>query len=138
MAIKRRKEEEGFTDVNVTSLIDVLFVLLIVFMISMSAVVQYSVKIVLPTVVTKDKANTAEIEVLITKDGRIFVGNKELDTKTIEPHLRQMATDKNTEKVIIRADVDTDYGKVMEVMDKSRVAGLDSLSLAVEPIDKKK
>lgn len=133
MAVKRKQKTEGeMNDINVTSLIDVLFVLLIVFMISASAVVQSSIHIKLPDAVTQEKAIPAEIEILISPDGRTFVGNRELDINNLETYLRRMANQKQTNKVIIKADTDTDYGKVMSVMDKARIAGLDSLSLAVE------
>ena len=134
MAVKmQRREAEAFDDVNVTSLIDVLFVLLIVFMISASAVVKSSVPITLPQVNEPEKAIKAEIEVLVAKDGSIYVGNQNIkNLSTLENYLHALAVDKNTNMVIIKADGEADYGKVMEVMNKARVAGLDSLSLAVE------
>jgi len=133
MAVRfREKEEDDFNDVNVTSLIDVLFVLLIVFMISASAVVHSSVKISLPQVHTKEKADTAEIEILVAKDGGVFIGNREFKTENLENYLRGLAMDKSTNKVIVKADGDTDYGQVMKVMDITRQAGLYSLTLAVE------
>lgn len=134
MAVKMKsKEDDSFNDVNVTSLIDVLFVLLIVFMVSASAIVKSSVPINLPQVHEPDNALKAEIEVLVAKDGSIFVGNQNIkNLNKLENYLRALAQDKNTNKVIIRADGEANYGKVMNVMNKARIAGLDSLSLAVE------
>jgi len=148
----RKNEEEGFDEVNVTSLIDVLFVLLIVFMISASAVVHSSVNIKLPQahVTKKDKAAPSEIAIDIDKAGAVYVANKKLSGKRLENYLRRVAndirlsrgmTEENPEKgkfsedmitVTIRADGDTDYGKVMEVMDICRLVGLTSISLAIE------
>ena len=134
MAVKmKRMDDDSFNDVNVTSLIDVLFVLLIVFMVSASAIVKSSVPINLPQVHEPDNALKAEIEVLVAKDGSIFVGNQNIkNLNKLENYLRALALDKNTNKVIIRADGEANYGKVMNVMNKARIAGLDSLSLAVE------
>ncbi len=134
MAVKMKsKDDDSFNDVNVTSLIDVLFVLLIVFMVSASAIVKSSVPINLPQVHEPDNALKAEIEVLVAKDGSIYVGNQKIQNLSkLENYLRALAQDKNTNKVIIRADGESNYGKVMNVMNKARIAGLDSLSLAVE------
>lgn len=134
MAVKMKsKDDDSFNDVNVTSLIDVLFVLLIVFMVSASAIVKSNVPINLPQVHDPDNALKAEIEVLVSKDGTIYVGNQNIkNLDKLENYLRALAQDKNTNKVIIRADGGANYGKVMNVMNKARIAGLDSLSLAVE------
>ncbi|MCD4783611.1 MAG: biopolymer transporter ExbD [Candidatus Eremiobacteraeota bacterium] len=153
MGIKARKNnEEEFDEVNVTSLIDVLFVLLIVFMISASAVVHSSINIKLPQahVTKKDKAPPSEIGIDIDKAGNVYVANRKLSGKRLENYLRRVANDIRISKgmtgengnggkkredlisVTIRADGDTDYGKVMGVMDVCRLVGLNSISLAVE------
>jgi biopolymer transport protein ExbD len=128
----RRNTDTEMSDINITSLIDVLFVILIVFMISASGVVHSTIGIKLPQVQTEEKANPAEIEVSIAKDGTIYVGNDKLNKNNIENQLRKLAKDKHTNKVVIKADGDLDYGTVMEVMDRARVAGLEALTLAVE------
>lgn len=128
----KRFEDPDMAEINVTSFIDILFVLLIVFMISASAVVRSTIGIKLPQVYYKEKANPAEIEVSVSKDGTIYVGNMKLTIANLENHLRRLSRDKKTNRVIIKADGDLDYGKVMEIMDKARVAGLEALTLAVE------
>lgn len=153
MGVKVRKnEEEGFDEINVTSLIDVLFVLLIVLMISASAVIHSSVNIKLPQahVTKKDKAPPSEIGIDIDKAGNVYVADRKLSGNRLENYLRRVANDIKLSKgmtgedvgegkkaedlisVTIRADGDTDYGKVMEVMDVCRLVGLTSISLAVE------
>lgn len=134
MAVKiKSRDDDSFNDVNVTSLIDVLFVLLIVFMVSASAIVKTNVPINLPQVHEPDTAMKAEIEILVAKNGSIYVGNQDIkNLDRLENYLRALAQDKNTNKVIIRADGGANYGKIMNVMNKARIAGLDSLSLAVE------
>ena len=128
----RRNDDPVMGDINITSLIDILFVILIVFMISASGVVHSTIGIKLPQVQTQEKANPAEIEVSVVKDGTIYVGNQKLNKNNIENQLRKLAADKHTNKVVIKADGDIDYGTVMEVMDRARVAGLEALTLSVE------
>ena len=130
--IKHREIEGGFDEVSVTNLIDVLFVLLVMFMITASSVVHSNIAIKLPEAYTKEKAQQAEIEIMVTRDGSIYVGNRKFNPSALERYLRRLAADKNTNKVLIKADGDTPYGVVMEVMDTARISGLTSLSLAVE------
>ncbi|MCE1245354.1 MAG: biopolymer transporter ExbD [Firmicutes bacterium] len=133
----RRNTDPEMSDINITSLIDILFVILIVFMISASGVVRSTIGIKLPSVQTQEKANPAEIEVSIVKDGTIYVGNQKLNKNNIEMQLKKLASDKHTNKVVIKADGDIDYGTVMEVMDRARVAGLEALTLSVDVQDGK-
>lgn len=124
-------------DVNVTSLIDVLFVLLIALMISASSVARSSIKISLPKAETSEKAQEAEVDILITPRGEVYVGKTIVPLAELQSHLSHIAKDKNTSKVVIRSDGDTDYGIVMQVMDQSRIAGLVSVSLVVDDGNRK-
>lgn len=130
--VKKKEMDTGFNEVSVTNLIDVLFVLLVIFMISASSVVHSNISIKLPQVHTREKAQRAQVEILITRDGSVYLGNRKFEIADLERYLRRLSSDQNTNKVIIKADGDASYGRVMSVMDTSRIAGLDSVSLAVD------
>lgn len=126
------QENSGFSDINVTPLTDVLLVLLIIFLITGSSITAPAHQIVLPEVITKEKAENANIVIDVAPNDKIYVGNEELPSAKLMPYLKQLAKKKKTDRVIINADSKTKYRFVVVAMDASRKAGLINIALATE------
>lgn len=130
------RESDGFSEINVTPLTDVLLVLLIIFLITGSAITAPAHDITLPEVMTREKAANANIVVDVAQDGTFYVGNVQLAGPKLEPFLADLAKARHTDRVIINADDETPYAAVMTAMDASRQAGLQNIALATS-VDKK-
>ncbi|MBQ7567613.1 biopolymer transporter ExbD [bacterium] len=132
MAISSGQEEEqgGFSDINVTPLTDVLLVLLIIFLITGSSITSPSHNIALPEVITKEKAENANVVIDVDPQGDIYVGNDKLEVETLKTTLERLAKMKNTDRVIINADNKTPYKSVVVAMNSARKAGLINIALA--------
>src|SRR6186713_1668669 len=103
------------SDINVTPLVDVMLVLLIIMMI-VAPLLQQGVPLTLPTASnTAEKPETQEQTVLaITADKRYFINSQQIARDRMVERVAQVLEDKAQKIVIIKADVDAEYGAVME------------------------
>ena len=120
-------------DINVTPLVDVMLVLLIIMMI-VAPLLQQGVAVTLPVATnTSEKPETQEQTVLaITADKRLFVNAVQVAEQDLPRRMEQVLEEKKEKIVIIKADVDVEYGAVMEAMDTLRASGIEDMGLITE------
>jgi biopolymer transport protein ExbD len=125
------------TEINLTSLIDVVFLLLIFFMVTTTFERQARLRIELPEASDEPSVVQAPpIEVAISEDGRFFVNSNEVINTRIET-LRQAiakaAGDDREQAITIRADARTPHQAVVSAMDAINQLGFVNLSIATTP-----
>ena len=135
MKFRRRRPED--VDINVTSLIDVVLLLLIFFMVSTRFVDHSRINLTLPSSSAK-KATTppADIEVVIGRDGEVAVGGKALvnaSVDTVRRALQVAAGDDKDPVIVISADRDTGFQRVVDAMDAARQAGYSHVTFPTKP-----
>jgi len=127
-----QKREE--VDVNLTPLIDVVFLLLIFFMVSTTFKDQSEIEIRLPTASEEPKEMTLEsIEVTIDAQGQFYVNSRPLvntQLETLKRALQEIAGDEDDPMVIVKADAMTPHQAVITAMDASRQLGFARLGFA--------
>lgn len=132
MWLKKKKED---VQINLTPLIDVVFLLLIFFMVSTSFKKETQVSLTLPEANGESMETQAEsIDVTVSKSGQVFVNGKGLvnrDLATIREAIKQSSTDNQT-PVIISADAAAPYQAVITVMDAAGQAGFKNLTLPTQ------
>jgi len=121
------------SDINVTPLVDVMLVLLIIMMI-VAPLLQQGVAVTLPVATnTSEKPETQEQTVLaITADKRLFVNAVQVAEQDLPRRMEQVLEEKKEKIVIIKADVDVEYGAVMSAMDTLRAAGIEDMGLITD------
>ena len=122
---------------NMTSLIDVVFLLLIFFMVTTTFEKQAKLKIELPEATEKVNAQTKEqLVISISQKGSIYLNNNELvNTKyeSVASSLKRMIKEGEKPPVVIRADADAAHKHVVTVMDVLADMGFTSVSIATTP-----
>ncbi|MBP5228464.1 MAG: biopolymer transporter ExbD [Kiritimatiellae bacterium] len=113
--LARKRERKIINDINMTPLIDLTFLLLITFIITMPAIEQ-GIAIRLPQGRADNLPNKKSNTVSLDAEGRIFLNNKQFLLDELEQTLGEMAADDPNVAVLIRADERLDYGKVMQVV----------------------
>ncbi|MBS2031648.1 MAG: biopolymer transporter ExbD [Deltaproteobacteria bacterium] len=132
--------EEGadgvFADINITPLTDIFLVLLIIFMVTSSAIVESQsgtagVKVNLPKGGATDVQTTQQdLAVAVLVDGRIIIGGKVMTQDELKAAF-ESAHGKNPDMtVIVQADAGVPHGKVVDVMELAKGAGLAHLAIA--------
>lgn len=131
MRFKESSRHKGL-EINLTPLIDVVFLLLIFFMVSTTFVYTNSLKVNLP----KAKGESVEIQknvnVSVTKTGDLLVNGKEVSRINFKSKIKSLYNENPNATVIIQADKDSKHGDVVFVMDESKKAGFDRFAIAVE------
>jgi len=138
MRLQSQRGEEP--EVNITSLIDVVFLLLIFFMVSTTFERQAALKIDLPeaSAVAENQAEDVEkLELIIDREGHMFLNDRQLiDSRpsTIEAAFREAVGDLRTQPVLLRADSLTPHHFVITAMDVTGKLGFTRLSIATEQV----
>jgi len=122
------------SDINVTPLVDVMLVLLIIMMI-VAPLLQQGVSLQLPKANnTTDKPETQEQTVLsIARDKTYYLNAHPISEADIPRRLNEILETKKEKIVLIRADVEVEYGAVMAAMDALRQAGIEDIGLITDP-----
>jgi len=129
MRFSRGRKEE--VRLGIAPLIDIVFLLLIFFMVTSHFDVASGVRIQLPKATKKifnDKKN--KISLIIDKRGDTYLEGKKLDVKTLQKRLQHLAKEKGQIHLILQADKDVKHGRVVEIMDLAKAAGLRSVIIA--------
>ena len=127
-------DEEDKTDVSLTPLIDVVFLLLIFFMVTTTFNQHANLRIELPEASNALQSNEEnKIEVIIDKNGQYFMdGTSLLDqqSRTLVTALGKIVQKNKSEKILIRADAQAPHQSVVSVMDAAGKLGLTQISIA--------
>jgi biopolymer transport protein TolR len=127
-----RRRGGGFTDINVTPLVDVMLVLLVVFMVT-APLLAAGLRVELPNVsATPAPLKDTKLVVTVTKDEKILFGEEDV-TANVEDVLLSNERVQKEKELYIRADKDARYGAVARVVAAARAANVEGLNLLVQP-----
>ena len=126
-------------DINLTPLIDVVFLLLIFFMVSTTFEHQSRIQIELPEATAEaSKPDDESLEILIDAQGRYFLGEQQVvntELKTLKGAIREALGERESVPVMIRADARTPHQAVVRALDATSQLGLVNISLATSKIE---
>ncbi|MDI6703733.1 MAG: biopolymer transporter ExbD [bacterium] len=131
-----REREKPRLGLEIAPLIDVVFLLLIFFLLSSSFIFQPGIKVKLPEATTSEIKPKKDIFITITKDEALYLNGKITDMETLSSQLKKLILEDKQRFVIIKADKDTRHGKVVEVLDISKMVGVERLGIATSPRSK--
>jgi biopolymer transport protein ExbD len=109
--------------INIASLVDVLFLLLIFFMVTSAFVEQPNIKLELPSTKHSEVSKIENTVLTIARDGQLFLQDRPVDKKKLEKELRRIILDTGEEVLVLKADKEVSYGVVVGIMDDARGAG---------------
>jgi biopolymer transport protein ExbD len=127
------RSESGPTAMNITPLIDMVFILLIFFAVNASFVKEAGVEIERPSArsaVTQEQAN---IMIAVTENGEVWIDRKRVDPRSVRGHVERLHAENPEGAVVILADDKSQTGLVIEVLDQARLAGVENVAVAATP-----
>ena len=131
--------EQDEPEVNLTPLIDVVFLLLIFFMVSTTFEQQSRIQIELPEyTATPTETEDESLEIVIDAQGRYFIGERQVvnsELKTLKAAISKAVNGREPLTVIIRADASTPHQAVITALDATSQLGLTQISLATSKIE---
>jgi len=118
-------------EINITPLTDIFLVLLIIFMITSSAMIESGGKVNLPkAVATKSEARGTTVT--LTPKHEIYVNQKKVSEENLEPALKDALNTSVDKTVILRGDRDVLFGDTVKVMSIIKRAGASEIAIAAE------
>ena len=109
--------------INIASLVDVLFLLLIFFMVTSAFVEQPNIKLELPSTRHSEVSKIENMVLTIARDGELFIQDRPVEKKDLEKELRRVILDTGDEVLVLKADKFVPYGVVIDIMDAVKGAG---------------
>ena len=132
---KKQAPPAVLNDINVTPLVDVMLVMLIIFMVITPMLTKGQsvdkVKTANP-IAMQDADKEDAVLVSVTKDGGVYLGTTKIPPDSLPQKVKDLLTNRLDKTVYINADMRALYGKVADVVDNLRAAGVDNVGLLAE------
>ncbi len=125
-----RRKNRGTTELNIAPLIDMVFILLIFFLVNTSFVKETGIDVSRPTASTAVVQNKATILIAIDGNDRIFMDHREIDPRAVRANVERALAENPEGAVVVVADKASSTGTAIQVMDGCRMAGANNVSLA--------
>lgn len=129
MRFKRHIElEHGLRQIDIAPLIDMVFQLLIFFMLTSSFVVQPGIKVNLPKAITSEIIQSDNIELIVSGENVLYLNGRVITVQELKMLLEQAA--KRKQAILIKADRGASLGRVVEIWDMCRDLGVAQVNIA--------
>jgi biopolymer transport protein ExbD len=126
------KAEEEESSIDLTPMLDVVFIMLIFFIVTATFVKESGIEVNRPEASTATKQERANILIAIDRNGDIWINRRKVDVDALRPNIERLHAENPQGTVVIQADQDAQTKKLVAVMDASREAGIYEISIAAE------
>jgi biopolymer transport protein ExbD len=127
-----RRQSGAVAEINMTPLIDMVFILLIFFIVTSTFAKETGVDVSRPSAKTAVKKELANIMISITPNGEVWMDKRQIDRRAVRANVERMHAENPEGSVIILADKESKTGLLIEVMDQARLAGVANVSIAAQ------
>jgi len=124
---------EEDADINMTPMLDIVFIMLIFFIVSTSFVREAGVDINRPAANSGEAKEGTAVMLAITEEGDIWLDRRLVDMRMIRPVMERIKTEQPDPSVVIQADEKARTGILVKVMDQLRLSGVTNISVATKP-----
>ena len=122
--------EEEETTIDMTPMLDVVFIMLIFFIVTASFVKESGIDVNRPDAPTAVKKERANILIAISDTGEIWIDKRRIDIRAVQANVERLKAENPQGSVVIQADKKADVETLIKVMDASRAAGAFDVSIA--------
>lgn len=120
------------TDINVTPLVDIVLVLLIIFMVTTTYIVNPTIKVELPKAATGSEQTRTTLAVTLTKEGGLYLNGEKSDDAALSRFIATELPNSPDLQAIIAADKVVPHGTVVHVIDVVKRAGVRKFAINVD------
>ena len=132
---KSRRREQDESDIDLTPMLDVVFIMLIFFIVTASFVKEAGIEVTRPPAATATREERGNILVAITENDQIWMDRRQVDPRALRANIERLHAENPQGSVVIQADIKSKNGLLVQVMDAARLAGVKSVSLAAEVVE---
>ena len=127
------RTETSLSEINVTSFVDVVLVLLIIFMVT-APVLQSGIEVSVPKTKVVKEISEERLIITINSKQEVFLNNDHININNIDAELKKRFRDPRGQSVYVRADENVAFGAFATVMSAVKSSGITNVSIVTEPI----
>ena len=124
-------QEDEAEEINMTPMLDVVFIMLIFFIVTASFVKEAGIDVNRPEAATAVKKERANILVAISEQGEIWINKRQVDVRAVQANIERLKAENPQGSVVIQADRKATTETLIKVMDASRAAGVFDVEVRV-------
>lgn len=127
-------EPEEESAIDITPLLDVVFIMLIFFIVTATFVKEAGIDVTRPDAATAVKKESANILIAIGPNNDVWIDRRQIDIRSVRPNIERLHAENPQGSVIIQADKESKTDTLIQVMDASRQAGVYNISIAANEL----
>jgi biopolymer transport protein ExbD len=128
-------DDEEDNEVNLTPMLDVVFIMLIFFIVTASFVKEAGIDVNRPNAATAERKEKGNILVAISENNQIWIDRRQVDPRALRANIERMHAENPNGAVVIQADEESKNKLLVQVMDAARQVGVKNVSIAAEVVD---
>jgi biopolymer transport protein ExbD len=125
-----RSDEES--DINLTPMLDVVFIMLIFFIVTATFIKQAGIEVMRPEALTAEQKPTVSVLVAIGENGDIWIDKQKVDPTAVRAHIERLHSENPKGGLVVKADRGAKSEKLMAVLAAARAAGLKEVAIATD------
>lgn len=130
MSIKRHNRVAEEAELDMTPMLDIVFIMLIFFIVTTSFVKESGIQVNTPQAQTASKQDSANIFIAINPQGEVWIDKRPVDVRAVRAVVARLHAENPGGAVVIQADRESVTHRLVEVMDQVRLAGIEKIAIA--------
>jgi len=123
-------EEEEDNEINLTPMLDVVFIMLIFFIVTASFIKEAGIEVNRPSATTWDKMEDANILIAISPSDEIWIDKKVIEPRAVRPTIERLHAENPKGSIVIQADAESTNEALTVVMEAAKLAGVSNVAIS--------
>lgn len=129
---RRNANQEEDANIDMTPMLDIVFIMLIFFIVTTSFVKEAGIDVSRPSAKTAEKKSQGNVLIAIRSNGEIWIDKRQVDIRSVRASVERLRAANPEGSVVIIADKASETGRFVEVMDQVKLAGVENISIAAQ------
>jgi biopolymer transport protein ExbD len=130
--VARATADEDESAIDITPMLDVVFIMLIFFIVTATFVKEAGIDVNRPDAVTAIKQEKANIMIAINENNEIWIDRRQVDIRSVRPNIERLHAENPQGSVVIQADKESKTDTLIKVLDAARSAGVFNVAIAAQ------
>lgn len=136
MASKLDLQDDAISEINVVPLVDIILVVLIIFMVTAPMIMKPSISVNLPKAASGDSTQPSKLSISLSKDGQIVLNGAIATDEELKAKAESEIATNAEVQAVISADRDLAHGRVVQVLDIVKMAGVKKFAISIEKVNR--
>ena len=129
---RRRFNHDEDSDINLAPMLDVVFIMLIFFIVTATFIKQAGIDVTRPLALSADEKPTVSVLVAVGENGDIWIDNRRVDVGSVRAHIERLHSENPKGGLVVQADRGAQMEKVLAVLSAARAANITQVALSTD------